>query len=203
MRFVDQPAGPGRPEVTAEISRRAFMTAAACVVATPVFMSLFGGTAMAKTASQTTPPRFDVPPGACDCHVHVLEPARFPYIPNRRSTPGEATVEELLALHRALGISRVVLVQNSVYGTDNACLVDALGRLGSRVRGVGVIDETTPSSTIFALEKAGIRGVRLKLAVTQQRDSSVAARQVRAVADRNPPHWYIHFNGAMSVIVAL
>src|SRR5262249_47478067 len=30
-----------------------------------------------------TPVDFDVPRGACDCHVHVFDPARFPYFSGR------------------------------------------------------------------------------------------------------------------------
>ncbi len=100
--------------------------------------------AMTKAGQTATPPRFSVPSGACDCHVHVFEPDRFPYIPSRRYTPGQASVDDLLALQHALGLSRVVLVQPSVYGADHACLLDALRRLGPRAKGVGVIDDAMP-----------------------------------------------------------
>ena len=52
-----------------------------------------------------TAPAFEVPAGACDCHVHVFGPYdRFPLWPGRRYTPGPASVEDLLALQRALGL---------------------------------------------------------------------------------------------------
>jgi len=44
------------------------------------------------------------------------------------------------ALHRALHMDRVVIVQPSVYGTDNACTLAAVRRLGTRARAVAVID---------------------------------------------------------------
>ena len=149
------------------------------------------------------PPRFNVPSGACDCHVHVFEPDRFPYAPSRRYTPGQASVDDLLALQRALGLSRAVLVQPSVYGADHACLLDALRRLGPRAIGVGVIDETMPASRIYELDSAGVRGTRLNLEVTKQRDPSAAARRLRALADRIPPHWHVQIYTALSVIAAL
>jgi len=42
-------------------------------------------------------------------------------------------------------MDRVVVVQPSVYGTDNACTLDAIRQLGSRARGVAVIDNATPA----------------------------------------------------------
>ena len=98
-------------------------------------------------ASQpVTPVNFDVPPGACDCHTHIFgDPARFPFVPGRTYTPEPASVDEVRALHRALHTSRVVIVQPSVYGTDNACTLDAVSQLGSGARGVAVIDDNTVS----------------------------------------------------------
>jgi len=84
-----------------------------------------------------TPPAFEVPHNACDCHTHIFGPAdRFPYSSKRLYTPGDASIGDLLALHCALHIDRVVIVHPSPYGTDNACTVDAVRRLGARARGV-------------------------------------------------------------------
>jgi len=56
-----------------------------------------------------TAPAFEVPRGACDCHVHVFGPAeQFPFSAGRKYTPGPASLEELLALHHVLGLERVV-----------------------------------------------------------------------------------------------
>src|ERR687890_778200 len=84
-------------------------------------------------ASQpATTVRFAVPPGACDCHTHVFgDPQRFPFATGRTYTPDPASVAEMQALHRALHTTRVVVVQPSVYGTDNACTLDALKQLGA------------------------------------------------------------------------
>ena len=80
----------------------------------------------AAPSTVKTPVNFDVPRGACDCHVHVFDPARFPYFSGRVYTPPEATAEDLLALQRQLHFDRVVVVQPSVYGVDNACTLDAI-----------------------------------------------------------------------------
>ena len=75
---------------------------------------------VAFALAEQTPVSFDVPPGACDCHVHVFDP-QFPFAERRVYTPPPATLEDLLALQRTLRLERVVLVQPSVYGTDNSC----------------------------------------------------------------------------------
>jgi predicted TIM-barrel fold metal-dependent hydrolase len=96
----------------------------------------------AASSTVKTPVNFDVPRGACDCHVHVFDPARFPYFSGRVYTPPEATAEDLLALQKQLHFDRVVIVQPSVYGVDNACTLDAIKKLGpARARGVAVIDK--------------------------------------------------------------
>ena len=87
-------------------------------------------------------PGFAVPEGAVDCHLHIFEPARFPYSPARRYTPPAATVADLRAFHQAIGVPRTVFVQPSVYGTDNRCLLDGLRQLGKDARGIAVIDRT-------------------------------------------------------------
>ena len=109
-------------------------------------------------------PRYKAPEGACDCHFHVFGPlARFPYQPNRSMTPPEALVEAHQALMARLGLGRAVIVQPSVYGTDNACTEAALARLGSAGRGVAVVPADVPEAEIARLDAAGFRGVRLNV----------------------------------------
>ncbi|QRM34233.1 amidohydrolase [Microvirga sp. VF16] len=135
---------------------------------------------------RTRQPRFAVPPGACDCHVHVFHPEHFPYAPDRTYTPGAATVEGLDLVRKSLGISRVVLVQPSVYGTDNRCLLSALATLGPDVaRGVAVIDpETVSDVTLQDLHKSGVRGVRVNLESKGERSSGLALSVISAISER-------------------
>ena len=111
-----------------------------------------------------TAPDFDVPPDACDCHVHVFGPPdRFPFAEDRVYTPGRATVDNLLSLQSALHLRRVVIVQATPYGADNACLLDALRRLGGRGRGVVVITAATAGASLGQMHEFGVRGVRVNL----------------------------------------
>src|SRR5690606_20047300 len=85
-------------------------------------------------------PAFTPPPGAVDSNVHVFGPGdRFPYAPERRYTPVDASADDLFALHRLLGIERTVIVQGTAHGTDPRALVDALRRAEGRARGVAAV----------------------------------------------------------------
>lgn len=155
-----------------------------------------------------TAPAFPVPAGACDCHVHVFGPYdRFPLAPGRRYTPGPASVEDLLALHRALGLSRVVVVQASPQGADNACLVEALQRLpagGSDARGVAVIDTATTQGELETLHRAGVRGVRVNLESQGVHDPAEARRQLADAAARVAPlGWHVQTYASLPVLALL
>ena len=121
----------------------------------------------------------NVPRGACDCHVHVFGPAaRYPLAPDRAYTPPEASLEDLLRAQEKLGMQRMVVVQPSVYGADNSCMLDALTALGRRARGVAVVDEF---SVLEDLHAAGVRGVRVNLQTGNLRDPQLVARAAARV----------------------
>jgi predicted TIM-barrel fold metal-dependent hydrolase len=104
------------------------------------------------------------PPNSCDCHVHVIGPkGRFPLPANRRYTPSDATAGELSAMLKRLGMARVVIVQPSFYGTDNACTLDGIAQHGN-ARGVAVLPAQVPGDELDALHSQGIRGLRLNIA---------------------------------------
>ena len=157
-------------------------------------------------AGHVNAPRAALPPRSCDCHVHVFDPARFPYAPRRTYTPGPATVADLLAFERTLGMERVVLVQPSGYGTDNRCLLDGLRQLGlHRARGVAVVDPLgiTPAQ-VNALHAAGVRSLRLNLEVQGEHrpDKALAAlrQALEVVAD---VRWSIQLHASLAVIEGL
>jgi predicted TIM-barrel fold metal-dependent hydrolase len=160
-------------------------------------------TSVFAIASQpVTPVNFEVPAGACDCHTHIFgDSRRFPFAPGRSYTPEPASVEEMRALYRALHTDRVVIVQPSVYGTDNACTLDAIRQLGSRARGVAVIDDKTPEATLDEMGRAGVRGVRLNLETAGVTDPAVARQRFRAAVERVKGRgWHIQLNTRLSVV---
>lgn len=146
-----------------------------------------------------------LPSKPCDCHAHVFDPARFPYAPRRAYTPPPAEVQQLAQLHRGLAIDRVVLVQPSVYGSDNACLLDALQVLGpARARGIAVLDLAAASAPqLQQLHQGGVRGVRLNLQVggdglARARQQVQDARRLRML-----PGWSLQLHASLDLVVAL
>src|SRR3954471_7239520 len=152
-----------------------------------------------------TPVNFDVPAGACDCHTHVIgDPAKFPLSQSRSYTPAPASVEQLQALHRALHIARVVIVQPSVYGTDNRCTLDAMRQLGPAARGIAVVDEQASASALDDMEGAGIRGIRINLATAGQTDPDLARRWYGAAIQRlGARKWHIQMYPTRPGIAAI
>ncbi len=111
-----------------------------------------------------TPPRpsWRAPALACDCHFHIFGPYdRFPLDAGRHYDPQAALIPHYLRVAEALGIGRMVIVQPSVYGTDNRCSLDAAAQFGlDRARVVAVVDPAIDDAALRALHDGGTRGVR-------------------------------------------
>jgi len=84
----------------------------------------------------------------------------------------------------ALGVDRVVLVQASVYGNDNQCMIDGLRILGQRARGVAVITPDITDAELKTLHTHGVRGVRLNIVSGHDRPVSNVIAEMRALAKR-------------------
>lgn len=108
-------------------------------------------------------PAMPVPPGACDAHAHVFDAARYPYQATRAYTPPDNGVERLLALHDAMGLSRGVVVQASVHGTDNRAVLDAAAAHPGRLRAVVSVTEEVTEAEIAAMHAQGARAIRVNL----------------------------------------
>jgi 2-pyrone-4,6-dicarboxylate lactonase len=139
----------------------------------------------------------------CDSHVHVFDPARFPYVTPRQFTPGTATGVRLQSHLRALGASRVVLVQPSVYGDQHDALLDALASLGPCARGIAVVSEHTRPNELSQLNAAGVVGTRINLVVDQLQDPALALARMQAIERRIPGHWHVQLHVHLHVLRAL
>ncbi|MFI6585608.1 amidohydrolase family protein [Embleya sp. NPDC050493] len=106
-------------------------------------------------------PRYELPEGAVDAHCHVFGPgAEFPYAPERKYTPSDASKAQLFALRDHLGLTRNVVVQATCHGADNRALVDALRACGGLARGVATVEPGVADAQLRELHEAGVRGVR-------------------------------------------
>ena len=111
--------------------------------------------------SEPSKPKFKLPAGAVDAHCHVFGPgAEFPYAPERKYTPCDASKYQLYALRDHLGFSRNVVVGATCHGTDNRATVDALLHANGKARGVASVKRTVTDEELQAMHAAGIRGVR-------------------------------------------
>src|SRR5262252_8848678 len=106
-------------------------------------------------------PRFQVPPGAVDAHCHVFGPGeQFPFAPERKYTPCDASKQQLFALRDHLGFARNVIVQSTCHGADNRAMIDACRASGGRARGVATVRSDVTDRQLSDLHDAGVRGVR-------------------------------------------
>ena len=106
-------------------------------------------------------PVFKLPEGAVDAHCHVFGPGdSFPYAPERKYTPCDASKEQLFALRDHLGFSKNVIVQATCHGADNSALEDALRASGGNARGVATVRRSVTDEELRRLHEAGVRGVR-------------------------------------------
>ena len=141
-------------------------------------------------------PRRRPPAASCDCHYHIFGPAdRYPYSPARGYTPPDCLVEDFERMQAVLGIERSVIVQPSVYGTDNSCSLDAVERLGkARARGVAVIDDKASNAELDRLDRAGFRGARFNLVSKGALPLELLEPIARRLADRGW-HTQVFVNG--------
>jgi predicted TIM-barrel fold metal-dependent hydrolase len=102
--------------------------------------------------------------GAWDCHAHVIgDSLRYPLAPWRVYEPSPAPLEAYLEMLDRHGLARGVLVQPSVYGFDNRCMLDALDRADGRLSGVAVPAPTATPEELEAMHRRGVRGIRCNL----------------------------------------
>ncbi|MDN4573174.1 GntR family transcriptional regulator [Pandoraea cepalis] len=110
------------------------------------------------------PPSFAVPFGAVDTHAHVVAASdAYPMVPERSYTPPPAPEDKYLAMLDATGMTYGVLVQISVYGTDNRYLLGTLRRHPDRLRGIAVVSPDVTDAELEAMHAAGVRGLRINV----------------------------------------
>jgi 2-pyrone-4,6-dicarboxylate lactonase len=141
-------------------------------------------------------PRVKLPIGACDAHAHILGPAsRYAYSSARVYTPPDCLLPDYLKMLSALGVERAVLVQPSVYGTDNTVMVKAMKAAGSCFRGVAVVAGNVSEAELRKLDTAGVRGVRVNLIdVKDRKPGSLPIDLLKGLATRVAPlGWHMEF----------
>ena len=146
-----------------------------------------------SNSSGTESPKLKAPANACDCHMHIYDPARFPMVPNPRVPPTDAAVPQYRLLQKRIGTTRVVIVTPRNYATENQVTVDAIKQLGPDARGVAVLHPTVTDAQLKQFHAAGVRGIRFSL---QDPATAVVTIEMveplsKRVADLG---WHVQFN---------
>jgi 2-pyrone-4,6-dicarboxylate lactonase len=112
----------------------------------------------------TRAPRLIAPPGACDTHLHVYGPSElYPLSAERNYTPDpRSTLDDYLKVHRALGLTRAVIVTGSANGTDNRITLHALQHMKGNFKGLALLDPAITDAELSKLKQGGFTGFRVK-----------------------------------------
>lgn len=136
--------------------------------------------------------------------MHIIDPNAYPLSADAVYHPEPATLNQALSFEwENLSICNIVIIQPSIYGTDNSCTLDALReiRAGESIykgngrsleprnkrndaRAVVVIEPSTiDADTLRLWNSLGVRGVRINcVTVGRRMDSKELAATLRAHA---------------------
>lgn len=132
-----------------------------------------------------------LPAGTVDTHAHVFGPTdRYPLVANRNYDPPLMPLPRYLEARARMEAGRTVLVQPSVYGTDNRAMLDAMAEGGPGFRGVAVIDGSESDAALQAMHDRGVRGARVNLLFRGGVELEAAERIGARVA---PFGWHVQF----------
>ena len=184
-----------------EIGRRTFMTGAAALAANTAVTAESRAQHVVPNSTGTDAPKLKAPPSACDCHMHIYDPARFPMPDIGRAPPSNATVAEYRLLQKRIGTTRTVIVQPRNYATSNEVTLDAIKQLAP-ARGVAVVHPTITDAELKRFNEGGIRGIRFSLADARTRavTPDMIEPLARRIADLG---WHIQFNVQSAIIMEI
>ena len=113
---------------------------------------------MTKTTNSLS---FSMPKGACNAHLHIIDPA-FPNDGHAEAQIG--TVHTYPEIADRLGLQRAVFVQAKPFGLNNDNMLDAVKKFGpADVRGIAVVNNTVTDAELEALHAGGMRGLRFSV----------------------------------------
>ena len=140
-------------------------------------------------------PALRLPAGAWDTHAHVCGPIQiYPLVANRLYNPPVASVTDYLHMLDTLGVQRGVLVQPSVYGTDNRALLDGLAQAQGRLRGVAVLPYDVSPDEVRHLHRLGVRGVRCNIVDLKEGKGQLPLAGLQQLARTIAPlGWHLEF----------
>ena len=168
------------------IPRRKFLKSASAAA----ISAGLGEAQQVPNSSGSAAAKLKAPMGACDCHHHIYDAARFPPVQAGGEIVPNARVEEFRMLQKRIGTTRNVVVTPRAYVTDNRVTLDAIARLGANARGVAVIHPTVTDADLKMLADGGIRGIRFS--ISDPRNSSTSIEMIEPLSKRvNALGWHV------------
>ena len=138
----------------------------------------------------TKRPRLKLPPGACDTHFHIFGPQnRFPLSPGRRLEVEDCTLDDLIATHDTLGITRGLIVQSFQHGFSYEYMLHALSRESERFRGCIIPAPDITDRELRVLADAGVVAVRFGFKSARSIDERMLDR---CLSFGLQPHYLVH-----------
>jgi len=143
-------------------------------------------------------PDFEVPPLACDTHLHVFgKPGKYPYGPELRYTPPFTPIEDYLVLSDQLNIERMVFTQPSAYGTNNTYMLEVMAGLGEKCRGIIKVDDDVTDEELQKANDVGVRGFRINVSPYKPYEAGFSDQiidQIKSLAKRAKGlGWHLQF----------
>jgi predicted TIM-barrel fold metal-dependent hydrolase len=141
-------------------------------------------------------PKITLPAGATDTHAHICGPkSQYAYFSERVYTPPDCLLPAYSHMLKTLGVERAVLVQPSVYGTDNTAMLDAMKVAGKSFRGVSVVADDISETELKRLHEAGVRGVRVNIVdVPNRKPGTLPMEALKKLAQKVKPFgWHMEF----------
>jgi len=186
------------------IARRTFIKSASAVAIASTAGDISVGVSQAQqvpNSSGSGPARLKAPAGACDCHHHIYDAARFPPAQPGGTIIPDARVEEYRMLQKRTGTTRNIVVTPLAYVTDNRVTLDAIARLAPNARGVAVLRPIVTDAELQRLAEDGIRGIRFSLSDPRNAPTSIdmiepLSKRIAALG------WHVQINMTAEQIVA-
>src|SRR5882762_6756940 len=146
-------------------------------------------------SSGTAPAKINAPPGACDCHHHIYDAARFPVRAGARVVPN-ARVEDYRLLQKQIGTSRNIVVTPIGFPAtlaENLVTLDAIKQAGGNARGVAIVNPTISNADLKTLHDGGVRGIRISS--TGGSVPAAVAKEIEPLAKRVADlGWHVQIN---------
>ncbi|MSP37424.1 MAG: hypothetical protein EXR70_02870 [Deltaproteobacteria bacterium] len=137
-------------------------------------------------------PKYKLPTGACDTHLHVYGPFdRYPLVAGRGYDPDpHSTLDDYLRTHAAVGLERAVIVTGSGNGTNNRITLDALKRMHGSFKAVALLNPAVTDGELIELKDGGFTGFRIK----SQGRGGFSYEDAKRIVDRTQGFgWHIEF----------